>query len=75
VSQLPIISGNDLLKFLSKKNYQVMGRKGSHVRLHDDEEHTVIVPVHHELRIGTLKSIILQMGMTQDEFIDEWNER
>lgn len=75
MSQLPIISGNDLLKFLSKKNYQVMGRKGSHVRLHDDEEHTVIVPVHHELRIGTLKSIILQMGMTQDEFIDEWNER
>jgi hypothetical protein len=37
VSRLPIISGNDLLKFLSKKNYQIMGRKGSHVRLHDAE--------------------------------------
>ena len=53
MSQLPIISGNKLLKFLFKKNYHVMGRKGSHVRLHDNDEHTVIVPVHHELRIGT----------------------
>lgn len=75
MSRLPIISGNDLLKFLSKKNYQIMGRKGSHVRLHDDDGHTVIVPVHPELRIGTLKSIINQMGMTQDEFIDEWGNR
>lgn len=52
-----------------------MGRKGSHVRLHDNDGHTVIVPVHPELKIGTLKSIIKQMGMTQDEFIEEWNNK
>ena len=52
-----------------------MGRKGSHVRLHDNDQHTAIVPVHHELRIGTLKSIINQMGMTQEEFIQEWNNK
>ncbi|MCJ8306835.1 MAG: type II toxin-antitoxin system HicA family toxin [Nitrosopumilus sp.] len=76
MSQLPIISGNKLLKFLiSKQDYQIMGRKGSHVRLHDNDQHTAIVPVHHELRIGTLKSIINQMGMTQEEFIQEWNNK
>lgn len=76
MSQLPIISGNNLLKFLiSKQGYQIMGRKGSHVRLHDNDQHTVIVPVHPELRIGTLKSIINQMGMSQDEFIEAWNSK
>lgn len=72
---LPVISGNKMLKFLYDKNYTIMGRKGSHVRLHDDQGHTVIVPIHHELRIGTLKSIIKQMGMEQDEFIEEWGSR
>jgi len=30
---------------------------------------TAVIPHHHEIRIGTLRSIIRQMGLTREEFI------
>jgi predicted RNA binding protein YcfA (HicA-like mRNA interferase family) len=55
---------------LSKAGFQVVGRKGSHVRLKKKTPHSiniVIVPAHPEIKKGTLKSILRQAGLTSKE--------
>lgn len=45
--------------------------KGSHVKcvkVSGDRTYTAIVPLHKEIVMGTLKSIIRQAGMDPDEF-------
>ena len=35
----------------------------------EEKKRTCVIPHHHEVRTGTLRSIIRQMGLTRDEFI------
>ena len=66
------VSGNKVIKALSKAGFQVVGKKGSHVRLKrktDDSVYIVIVPLHPEIKKGTLKSILRQSGLSENEFI------
>lgn len=35
----------------------------------DQRMKTCVIPHHHEIKSGTLKSIIKQMGMTESEFV------
>jgi predicted RNA binding protein YcfA (HicA-like mRNA interferase family) len=68
--KLPRISGNDVTKALSKAGFQIVGRRGSHVRLKKktaDKVFIVIVPLHPEIKKGTLKSILRQAGLTTEE--------
>jgi len=49
-----------------------VGRKGSHVRLKKKiptKTYIVIVPLHPEIKRGTLKSILRQAGLTTNEFV------
>jgi predicted RNA binding protein YcfA (HicA-like mRNA interferase family) len=65
------VSGLKIIKALSKAGFQVVGRKGSHVRLKKKTPHNiniVIVPAHPEIKKGTLKSILRQAGLTDEEF-------
>ena len=46
-------------------------QKGSHVKFvrdDDDGRRTVIVPHHAEVKIGTLRSILRQAGLSPEEF-------
>ncbi|HTI49562.1 MAG TPA: type II toxin-antitoxin system HicA family toxin [Planctomycetaceae bacterium] len=54
------ISGADLVKALARLAYQPTRQKGSHVRLStlQNGEHHVTVPLHNELRVGTLAAIL-----------------
>jgi predicted RNA binding protein YcfA (HicA-like mRNA interferase family) len=54
------LSGDDLVKGLSKYGYQVTRQRGSHIRLQTQRsgEHHVTIPRHNPLRIGTLKGIL-----------------
>jgi predicted RNA binding protein YcfA (HicA-like mRNA interferase family) len=68
--KLKPVSGNKLIKALSKAGFQVVGSKGSHVRLKKrtkNEVFIVIVPLHSEIKKGTLKSILRQAGVSMDE--------
>lgn len=70
--KLPAISGHVVVKALSKAGFEVVGRKGSHVRLKKKtpvKKYIVIVPIHPEIKRGTLKSILRQAGLTREEFI------
>ena len=59
----PVVSGKELIKYLSAKGFEIAGRKGSHIRmkkLASPRNLIVIIPDHKELAQGTLRSILRQ---------------
>lgn len=67
-----MVSGKEVIKYLSKCGFEIVGRKGSHVRLKKVAEPRnliAIVPDHKELAQGTLRSILRQAGITFEEFV------
>ena len=60
--ELRRVSGESLLKILCNKfGFQTTGRKGSHVRISKQTEKGkigTVIPMHKELKIGTLKAIL-----------------
>jgi len=66
--QLPIVSGSDVVKALTKVDFERVGQRGSHMKLRNEEGRTVIVPLHSELARGTLRSILRQAGLSPEAF-------
>ena len=67
---LPIVSGRDVVRALTKAGFAEVSQRGSHVKLRNEAGRTVIVPVHRELARGTLRSILRQADLTVEEFTD-----
>jgi predicted RNA binding protein YcfA (HicA-like mRNA interferase family) len=71
--KLPIASGKEVIKALSKAGFRVVRQKGSHVRLEKVEGDKTIkltVPMHEALKKGTLRQIITDAEMTVEEFLE-----
>ncbi len=71
--KLPVLSGKEVVRLLSKAGFSPLGHEGSHVILLKDidgRKLKPVVPLHRELHIGTLLSIIKQAGMTREEFME-----
>lgn len=69
--KLPVVSGREVIKALTRAGFEIVGRKGSHVRLKKKTPtkiYIAIVPMHPEIKRGTLKSILRQAGLTPNEF-------
>ncbi len=69
--KLPVISGLDVIKRLKRAGFIATRQKGSHVRLEKfDGEKTIkiTVPLHDEMKKGTLNRIIKEAGLTHEEF-------
>lgn len=70
--RLPVVSGKEVIKALSKAGFSVVRQKGSHVRLEKTQGEKIIkltVPFHKELKKGTLGKIVDDAGMTMEEFV------
>jgi len=70
--KLPTPSAREVIRALSSLGFQVVSQRGSHIKMKKvdlTETHIVIIPDHSEIPAGTLKSIIRQAGMTDEEFI------
>ena len=70
--KLPIISGVEVVKMLSKFGFSVTRQSGSHIILIKEvleSKRTVVVPKHRELAKGALLSIISQSGLSKEEFL------
>ena len=71
------LTGQSLIKKLLKYGYFPTRQSGSHVRLttHENGEHHITVPLHDPLRIGTLSSILQEvgnhLGKTKEELTNE----
>lgn len=71
--RLPVISGKDAIKALSKVGFKVIRQKGSHVRLERVEAGKVIkltIPLHGTLKRGTLRRIINDAELTVKDFVN-----
>ncbi len=72
MSNVPQISGKEVIKALSKVGFQVSRQKGSHIRLvrvSGGVKELVTVPNHKVIRKGTLLNGILKpINLTLEEF-------
>lgn len=67
--RLPFISGNELLKLLHKHfAFYPIRQRGDHVTISNDKTF-ITIPLHKELDIGTLKSILQDAGISREEFL------
>lgn len=69
------VSGERVIKILCNKfGFTVSGRKGSHVRLSKqtkDGKVGTVVPLHKELKLGTLRGALRLAKITLDEFYEQ----
>ncbi|MFL6273929.1 MAG: type II toxin-antitoxin system HicA family toxin [Blastocatellia bacterium] len=70
MSELPRISGREIVKALKKIGYEQDRQRGSHIILRqtDSPHRRLTVPDHKEIAKGTLRAIISEAGLTVDEF-------
>jgi predicted RNA binding protein YcfA (HicA-like mRNA interferase family) len=77
VTRLPRgVSGGELIRKLREFGYEPTRQTGSHVRLSRDApggQHHLTVPLHRNLRVGTLNSIVKAVAeaseMSKDEVV------
>ncbi|MBI5316907.1 MAG: type II toxin-antitoxin system HicA family toxin [Nitrospirae bacterium] len=71
MAKLRVLSGREVCQILSQHGFAEVRRRGSHIvmqRRTATGTVTVPVPDHHEIRLGTLQSIIRQSGIARSEF-------
>ncbi|MEH1849743.1 MAG: type II toxin-antitoxin system HicA family toxin [Nostoc sp.] len=71
--RLPRISGNEAVRALERLGFIQTRQTGSHVvlkKLTTEGDIVCVVPLHRELKIGTLSGVIKQAKVTPEEFIE-----
>jgi predicted RNA binding protein YcfA (HicA-like mRNA interferase family) len=69
--KLGVFSGAELCRILGQHGFTAVRQRGSHVVMQKRADATTItapIPMHREIRIGTLQSIIRQSGLPRNEF-------
>ena len=64
--KLPVVSGEKLIKVLSRLGYEIIRQRGSHVRLRKSTaagDHNITVPLHDELAKGTINDILSEVSI------------
>jgi predicted RNA binding protein YcfA (HicA-like mRNA interferase family) len=70
---LPAVSGRQLLRALQRVGFVVLRQKGSHVSMEKRSAEgywRTIVPMHREIRPGTLSDILNQTCLSKDELAE-----
>ncbi|HEX9860073.1 MAG TPA: type II toxin-antitoxin system HicA family toxin [Nitrospirota bacterium] len=71
MGRLRVLSGKDICDILARHGFVEARRHGSHIAMQKKTSTgtiTVPVPDHHEVRVGTLQSIIRQSDIPRSEF-------
>jgi predicted RNA binding protein YcfA (HicA-like mRNA interferase family) len=71
LGRLKVFSGKQICTLLAGHGFENVRQRGSHVVMQKKTESstiTVIVPMHSELRTGTLSSIIRQSKLPREHF-------
>lgn len=66
--KLPPLSGRDLVRALERLGFREASQRGSHVKLRRDDS-VCIVPLHDDLKKGTLAGILRQAKVAPDELL------
>jgi len=70
---LPAVSGKELVRALQRAGFVLLRQKGSHVSMEKRSAEgywRTVVPLHREIRPGTLSDILNQSGLTKEELAD-----
>jgi len=70
---LPAVSGRELVRALRRAGFVLLRQKGSHVsmeRRSADGHWRTVVPLHREIRPGTLSDILNQTGLSKEELAE-----
>jgi predicted RNA binding protein YcfA (HicA-like mRNA interferase family) len=70
--KLPILSGAEVVRALQQLGFKQVRQRGSHVVLRRGSVGCV-VPLHKEVKLGTLANIIRQAQLTPAEFVSAVN--
>jgi len=65
---LPVLSGHEVVKRLERLGFIQLRQRGSHVVMRRGSVGCV-VPLHRELKTGTLAGVIRQAQLTAEEFL------
>ena len=71
--ELRKVSGEEAIRALRRLGFEEVRQRGSHVVLkRQTKEGAVgcVVPLHRELKMGTLKGVLRQAKVTPEEFMD-----
>jgi predicted RNA binding protein YcfA (HicA-like mRNA interferase family) len=64
----PVVSGAQLIRALERAGWSVVRQRGSHVRLKKPgRRNPLVVPLHKEIRKGTLGGILRDAGLTAED--------
>jgi predicted RNA binding protein YcfA (HicA-like mRNA interferase family) len=67
----PVVSGQGLIKALERDGWAVVRQRGSHVRLKKPgHRHALVVPLHKEIRKGTLGGILRDADLSIEDLRD-----
>jgi predicted RNA binding protein YcfA (HicA-like mRNA interferase family) len=66
--KLPMLSGAEVARALVRLGFEQTRQRGSHVVMRKGSVGTV-VPLHKEVKTGTLAGILRQAQISQDEFL------
>jgi len=69
VKRLPVVSGRTLVQVLERRGFIFVRQRGSHLMMRRIEPPHITVPIpdHKELRPGTLRGILRDIGITVEE--------
>lgn len=73
MSKLRRVSGQEAIKALEEMGFVRVRQRGSHVVLKKKTPRGdvgCVVPLHRELAVGVLRSILRQAGITPEEFME-----
>jgi len=71
LTRLPRVSGRECIDALRRAGFDIRRQESSHIILRRNNPFVqLVVPDHHELDRGTLRSIIRQSGLTVEEFVE-----
>jgi predicted RNA binding protein YcfA (HicA-like mRNA interferase family) len=70
VGNIPVLSGDEVVRVFERLGWHVVRRKGSHIiMIKEGQIATLSVPDHKEIAKGTLRSLIRSAKLTTDEFL------
>lgn len=66
--KLPLVSGAEAVRALQRLGFEKLRQSGSHVIMRHGSKGCV-VPMHSEIKVGTLAGILRQADVTPEDFI------
>jgi len=69
MTKLPILSGKEVCKALSKMGFKPIRQKGSHVFMQHPDGRCTVVPMSPEIGRGLLKRIMNEIDIDTDELM------